>query len=326
MTNSPFALKALHPACAMLIACAAAGAAEYPAKSIRVIVPFPPDSGVDIVARITAPALSATLDKPLVIDNRAGADGVVGAHIAVKAAPDGYTLLMATGGILCVLPLMQSNLPYVPARDFASIAQLAATPNILVTAVSLTARSVKELIALAREKPGAINYASTGKGTGSHLAAELFRVQTGITLVNVPYQGSAAALSYVIAGRVEIFFNNALSALPHVRNGKLHALGVISPERLSIAADIPTIAEAGVPAYAAETWYGLVAPTGTPRAIILRLNNALVRIFQHPDIGARLAADGARVTAGAPRQFADHLATENTKWGTVLKASALSVN
>ena len=142
----------------------------------------------------------------------------------------------------------------------------------------------------------------------------------------MPYQGSAAALSDVIAGRVEIFFNNALSALPHVRNGKLRALGVISPERLSIAADIPTIAEAGVPAYAAETWYGLVAPTGTPRAIILRLNNALVRIFQHPDIGARLAADGARVTAGAPRQFADHLATENTKWGTVLKASALSVN
>ena len=306
-----------------LIFCASiTGAQTYPSKPIRIMVPSAPGGGTDIVTRLISPKLGESLATQLILDNRAGAGGIVGADIAAKSLPDGYTLLMATGGILNVLPIL-GKVPYSTKRDFSPITRVAATPNVLLVPLSMSAKSVSELIALAKAKPGALNYASTGPGTGSHLGGELFKSLAHINIVQVPYQGSPQALADLIGGRVDLFFNNALSAMPQVRSGRLRALAVTSPARLPTASEIPTVAESGVPGFEVETWYGLLVPAGTPRTIINRLNAEVVKVIRLPDVQERLGAEGARTIGNTPEQFSAYLTAESTKWTKVLAGTGI---
>ncbi len=300
--------------------CAAQG---YPSKPVRVIVPFPPGAGVDIVTRSVSPRLGELLGQQLIVDNRAGAGGILGAELAAKAQPDGYTLLMATAGILTVIPNMNSKAPYSVERDFVPVTLIASVPSMLVVHPSLPAKSVKELVALARSKPGAINYASTGNGTLPHLAAELFKAQAKIDMVHVPYKGSAPALTDLLGGQVEVFFGNVLSVIPQVRSGKLRALAVTSVERMPVAPEIPTLAQSGFPGFEAGTWFGLMAPAGTPREIVNRLHAEVVKTLRLPETQERLAGQGATTVGNTPDQFAAYIRTESAKWAKVLKASGV---
>jgi tripartite-type tricarboxylate transporter receptor subunit TctC len=295
----------------------------YPAKPIRLVVPFPPGAGIDILTRLIGQRLGEALGNKLVIDNRAGGSGIAGSEIVAKSSPDGYTLLMATGGILTVLPFLKKNVLYSTIQDFAPITLVAATSNVLVVPPSLPAKSVGELIAMARSRPGTINYASTGIGTGSHLAAELFRLQAQVNIVHVPYQGSAQALTDLIAGRVQIFFNNALSAMPQVRSGKLRALAVTGPVRLAIAPEVPTVAESGLPGFETETWYGMLAPAGTPPALISRLHADVVKVIHLPEVQERFTGEATRAIGNTPGQFRAYILAESTKWQKVLAASGI---
>ena len=300
--------------------CAAQG---YPSKPVRVIVPFPPGAGVDIVTRSVSPRLGELLGQQLIVDNRAGAGGILGAELAAKAPPDGYTLLMATAGILTVIPNMNSKAPYSVERDFVPVTLIASVPSMLVVHPSLPAKSVKELVALARSKPGAINYASTGNGTLPHLAAELFKAQAKIDMVHVPYKGSAPALTDLLGGQVEVFFGNVLSVIPQVRSGTLRALAVTSVERMPVAPETPTLAQSGFPGFEAGPWFGLVAPAGTPREIVNRLHAEVVKTLRLPETQERLAGQGATTVGNTPDQFAAYIRTESAKWAKVLKASGV---
>ena len=290
------------------------------------MVPSTPGGGTDILTRLISPGLGELLGAQLILDNRAGAGGVVGANIAAKSSPDGYTLLMATGGILTVLPIITPDVPYSTKHDFSPITRVAATPNVLLVPLSSPAKSVGELIALAQAKPGALNYASTGPGTGSHLAGELFKFLARITIVQIPYQGSPQVLADLIGGRVDLFFNNALSAMPQVRSGRLRALAVTSPIRLPTASEVPTVAESGLTGLEVETWYGLLAPAGTPRTIITRLHAAVVKVIRLPEVQERLAAEGARPIGHTPEQFNAFITSESTKWAKVLAGTGIRAN
>lgn len=314
-------------AAGLLIGFAVTAAAQaqtpYPGKAIRVIVPFPPGAGVDIVTRAVTPKLGEALGQQLVPDNRAGAGGIVGAELAAKAPPDGYTLLMATAGILTVVPNMSTRVPYSVERDFVPISLVASVPAMLVVHPSMPVRSVKELVALARAKPGAINYASTGNGTLPHLAAEFFKLQAKIDMVHVPYKGSAPAMTDLLGGQVQVFFGNALSAMPQVQTGKLRALAVTSLQRLPAARDVPTMDQSGFPRFEAGTWFGLMAPAGTPREIVDRLHAAVVKTARLPEIQQVLAAQGGSVVGNTPQEFAAYIKSESAKWGRVLQASGV---
>jgi tripartite-type tricarboxylate transporter receptor subunit TctC len=299
-----------------------AGAQGYPTRAVRVIVPFPPGAGVDIVTRIVAPRLGESMGQQIVADNRGGAGGILGAELAAKAPADGYTLLMATAGILTVVPLI-SKVTYNIARDFAPICMVASVPSLLVVHPSMPTRTLKDLVALARAKPGAINYASTGGGTLPHLTAELLRIQAKIEIVHIPYKGSAPAMTDLLGGQVEMFFGNMLSVIPQVRAGKLRALAVTSPERSPAALEVPTVAESGYPGFEANTWFGLLAPVGTPKEIQTRLHTEIVKVLRVPDVQQNLAGQGGVAIGNTPEQFAAYIQSETHKWARVLKASGL---
>jgi tripartite-type tricarboxylate transporter receptor subunit TctC len=301
---------------------AAVHAQNYPAKPVRVIVPFPPGAGVDIVTRIVTPRLSEQMGQQFVADNRAGAGGIVGAEVAAKAPADGYNLLMGTAGLLTVVPIM-SKVSYNVTRDFAPISLVASVPSLLVVHPTLPVKTMKELVALARAKPGTINYASTGSGTLPHLTAELFKLQTGVNIVHIPYKGSAPAMTDLLGGHVEMFFGNMLSVIPQVREGKLRALVITTAQRSPAAPNIPTVAEAGYPGLEAATWFGLLAPTGTPKEMIAKLHDETVKALRHPDTQRMLADQGAISIGNTPEQFAAYLQTETQKWEKVLKASGV---
>lgn len=300
-----------------------ATAQSYPSKAVRVIVPFPPGAGVDIVTRAVSGRLGEALGQQLVIDNRAGAGGIVGAEVAAKAPPDGYTLLMGTAGMLTVVPHLNSRLPYSPERDFAPVSLVASVPSMLVVHPSLPVKSVKDLIALARAKPGVLNYASTGNGTLPHLAAEFFKSQAKVNMVHVAYKGSAPAITDLLSGQVEVFFGNMLSVIPHVRSKRLRALAVTSLKPQAVAKDVPTMAESGFPGFEAGTWFGLLAPAGTPGNIIARLHTDVVKTVHLPDVQERLAGQGATTIGNTPEQFAAYIRSESAKWAKVLKASGV---
>jgi len=308
---------------AFAFAATLAGAQTYPSKAVRVIVPFPPGAGVDIVTRNVSGRLGEALGQQLIVDNRAGAGGIVGAEVAAKAPPDGYTLLMGTAGMLTVVPHINSKLPYSPQRDFAPVSLVASVPSMLVVHPSLPAKSVKELIALARAKPGALNYASTGNGTLPHLAAEFFKSQAKINMVHVAYKGSAPAITDLISGQVEVFFGNILSVIPHVRSGRLRAMAVTSLKPQAVAPDVPTLASAGFPEFEAGTWFGLLAPAGTPQEIINRLHADISKVVHLPDVEKRLAGRGATTIGSTPEQFAAYIKSESAKWAKVLKDSGV---
>src|SRR5258708_2005240 len=289
---------------ASLLLATTAVAQSYPAKPIRLIVPFAAGGGNDNVARLVGKRLSDSLGQPLVIDNRPGAGGVLGAELAAKAAPDGYTLFLGGVGSHAINPNLSDSLLYDPIRDFAPVALLAQAPLVLVVHPSVPADSFKAFVALARSKPGQLNYASNGNGSSSHLAAVMFDSMTGADMAHVPYKGLSPALAGLLSGRVQLMFSRVVAILPHVRAEKLRALAVTGGKRLPSMPDLPTIAESGLPGYEASSWYGVLAPVGTPREIVARLNAELVKALAQPEGRASLLAEGAEPIGRTPEQRA----------------------
>jgi len=277
-------------------------ASDYPNRPIRIIVPFTPGSANDIIARIVSPKLAERWGRPVVIDNRPSAGGIVGCTIIAEAAPDGHTL-MVTGSNFAGSAALYSKLPYDPVRDFAGVTQFASTPLVLVVAPTLGAKSVKELIALAREKPDQLNYGSTGLGSGPHYGAELFKLVAGIKAVHVPYRGSPESLTDLMAGRVHFILSPVLAATPLVRGGRVLALGVTTTYRAQALPDVPTIAEAGLPAFEYQGWYGMLAPGKTPRKLVNLLSAEVGKILDMPEIKERIASQGAIAKASSPEAF-----------------------
>jgi tripartite-type tricarboxylate transporter receptor subunit TctC len=299
-----------------------AQAQQYPTKPVRLVVPAAPGGGTDITARIIAPKLSEQLGQQVVVENRAGAGTMIGSEAVARAAPDGYTLLMGIS-TLAINPAMYKKVPYDALKDFAPISQVVSLPNVLVTHPSLPVKSVKELVAFARARPGQLNYASAGVGTNPHLSMELFLAMTGLKMTHVPYKGAGPGLVDTVAGHVSVMTPSIISGLPHVRGGRLRALGVTSAKRAGGVPDIPTIAEAGVPGYDAVQWFGVLAPTTTPRAIVVRLHGEIVRVLQAADVKGRLSGDGADPVGSSPEEFAAFLRAETAKWAKVVKDAGI---
>jgi len=302
---------------------AAPFAAAYPDRPLRLIVPSLAGGGTDTTTRIIAPKLAEYLGQQIVIDNRGGMSGNLGAELASRAAPDGYTLL-ATFASHASNPAVIKNTPYDLERDFAPISMTVIVPNLLYSHPSLPAKNVKELIAFARTRPGQLSYASAGVGSTSHLAMELFLSMTGLKMLHVPYKGASQAAIDVMAGHLPMTFGNIMNALPHTKTGRIRALGVTSAKRVSAAADIPTIAEAGLPGYEAVQWYGLLAPAGTPRDIVLKLHAGVVKALQDAAVKKRFIDDGAEPAASAsPEDFSTLIRVEIAKWAKVVKAAGI---
>src|SRR5437016_11299545 len=301
----------------------AALAQDYPTKPIRLIVPFAAGGGNDNVARLVGKHLSDSLGQPLVIDNRPGAGGALGAEVAARAAPDGYTLFLGGVGSHAVNPNLNDSLPYDPIRDFAPVALLAQAPLVLVVHPSVPAASFKAFVALARARPGQLNYASNGNGSSSHLAAVMFDSMTGVDMVHVPYKGLSPALTDLLSGRVQLMFSSVVAILPHVKAGKLRGLAVTGSRRLASMPNLPTIAESGVPGYEASSWYGVLAPAGTPREIVARLNAELVKALEQPEVRTSLLAEGAEPIGGTPEQFAAHIRSEKERLGKLIRKAKI---
>ena len=297
-----------------------AAAQAYPSKSIRMVVPFPAGGGIDTVARVIAPKLAESLGQPVIIDNRVGASGTVGTEAVAKAAPDGYTLL-ATFASHAQNASLYPKLGYDTVKDFAPVTLIATVPNILVINPSLPVKTVKELVALAKKHPDEILYASIGNGTPAHLSAELFNSMAGIRMTHVPYKGAAASIVALISGETQLTFTTVLVAMPHIKSGRLRALGVASLKRSTVLPDVPTIDEAGVRGYESNAWYGLLAPARTPQPILDQLHRETVKTLQNNDVRDNLKGQGAEPVGNAPREFAVIIADEIEKWRRVVLAT-----
>ncbi len=313
----------------MLLAAAGQVAAQaaYPARSVRFIVPYPPGSGTDIVARMLGQKLAESWGQQVLVDNRPGAGAIIGVDAIAKAAPDGYTIGIADNGPLAINPALYPKLPYNPLRDFAPVTLVANLPFILVVHPSVAANSVAELVALAKARPGQINYASVGNGSAVHLATELLKTRAGIDLVHVPYKGSAPALNGVLSGEAQVMFVNLLSSLQLVKAGKLRALATGTPKRLLAMPDLPTVAEAGVAGYEYLAWFGVVAPAATPRPVIERLNADLRRVIALPEIRDRMINQGGmEPVGGSAESFAALIPAEIEHWGKLVRETGARVD
>lgn len=297
----------------------------YPVKPIRVLVPFAPGGSSDIQARLVGAKLAEAWGQPVIIDNRAGAGGIAAADIGAHALPDGYTLFMGHIGTQAANPALYRSLPYSDT-DFAPVVMTVTQPMVLIVPPKSAANSVQELIALARTTPGKLDYASAGNGSPNHLAAELFKTMTKIDLVHVPYKGSAPAEIDIMAGRVALFFDTMLSAIPFVKDGRVKALAVTGPKRSAALPAVPTVAESGVPGYAFQTWNGFFVPAGTPPAIIARLNGEIARILRSPEIEKRLTGEGADIAAGTPEAFGAFVRSERQKLARVIKEAGIRID
>lgn len=306
---------------ALIFAIAPAAAAQgYPSKAIRFVVPFAPGGGTDIIGRVVAQALNETLGQPVVVDNRGGAGSTLGTEIVAKSPADGYTILF--GNIsLAFNATLYTKLRYDTLRDLAPISLSAVQPNILVIHPGIPAKSLKEFIELARANPGKYNYASAGVGAGTHLAAELLKLQTKINIVHVPYKGTGPALTDLLGGQVSMMVSTFASALPHVKSGRMRALGVTTAKRSPAAPDVPTLIEGGVAGYDYSTWYGLLAPAGTPKAVIDRLHDSNRKLLARDDIRQKLESQGVDPIHNTPAEFSAYLKSETEKWGKVVKAT-----
>jgi tripartite-type tricarboxylate transporter receptor subunit TctC len=305
------------------LACAQAAAQPaYPARPVRFIVPSAAGGGTDIIARAISVKLGERLGQQFVVDNRPGAGQMIGIELAAKSPADGYTILMAAS-TLAINPVMYKQVPYDPVRDFAPITQAATLPNVLAVHPSLPVKSVAELVAYAKENPGKLNFASAGIGTSPQMSIELLKSMTGIDMVHIPYKGTAPGVVDLLAGQVLVMAPNVLTALPHIKSGKLRALAVTSAKRSEALPEVPTVAEAGVPGYDSTQWYGVLAPSGTPREIVARLHDAIVRALRDPEVGKRLAADGAEAVGSSPEEFAAFIKSEGEKWAKVAAAAGI---
>ncbi len=302
---------------------AAAHAQVYPVKPIRMIVAYPPGGGTDIVGRTLAQKLGESLGQGVVVENRGGASGNIGTELAARAAPDGYTILMGNVAPNAINVSLFKELPFDPVADFAPVSLVASTPNILVVHPSTRARTVKEVIALAKAKPGAFNFASAGVGSSSHLAGELFRILAGADIVHVPYKGAGPAMVDVLSGQVQLYFATMPAAMPHVKTGKLAPVAVTSARRSQALPDLPTIAESGVPAYEASTWYGVLAPAHTPSAVVARLHGDIAKILADAALHARLADQGFDPVGNSPEEFGAYIKSEILKWGKVIRDAGI---
>lgn len=317
----------LLAACALSIGTPAL-AQSWPDRPVRLVVPFPPGGINDLVARISGQRLSEQIQQPVIIDNRVGAGGTLGLGIAARANPDGYTLAFGATSTVAVSPALYRDLPYDPLRAFAPIAGLATVPSVVLVNPTLAATSLKDLIALARARPGALNYASAGAGTSQHMGAELLKTMARIDMVHVPYKGGAAAIADLIGGQVQVQIEPLPTALPHVRSGKVRALAVTSPQRLAVLADLPTVAEAAsLPGYDLMIWFGLLAPAGTPAPVVRRLADEVGRMLSAPEVRERFAQQGADpMPRQSPEQFGAFIEKEIRRWAEVVKRSGARVD
>ena len=302
------------------VLCAFAGMAiaqQYPSKPIKIVVPYPPGGFNDTLGRTLGAKFTEAWGQPAVVENKPGANTMIGNDFVAKSPPDGHTLLVVAFPF-AVAPSLLRNMPYDTVKDFAPVALAAQSPNLLVVNPSLPVKSVGELIALAKAKPNSLSYASTGNGSSNHISMELFKSLAGVQIVHIPYKGSAPAVTDLLGGQVHLMFDNVPNVLPHVKAGKLTALGQTGVKRSALISDIPTVAEAGVPGYEVTVWFGLVAPAGTPREVIQKLNAEMLRILAMPDVRERFLAQGVEPAGGTPEQFGEHIRAQMAKWAKVV--------
>ena len=301
------------------LACAPIAARARSARPLRIIVPFTPGGSTDILARAIAPKLGAALGQNVIVENRPGAGGSLGAAEAAKSEPDGSTLLMGHIGTLAVNPSIYPKLPYDPVKSFVPVAYVARVPNVLAVSVASPIKTLKDLVEAARARPGALSYSSGGNGSAAHITFEYLKLKAGLFMLHIPYRGTAASVTDVIAGQVSCTFTGAPAVLPLVRSGRLRALAVSSSQRLSVAPEVPTVAESGYPGFEADQWYGLVAPAGTPPALVARLNAEVNKALAMPDVAQQLAVEGAVAVPGTPAAFGDLIRREIPRWAAVVK-------
>jgi len=325
MRNRTLVAALLAVALPVTAAAAQSSAPNYPNKPIRIVVPQSAGGSTDLTARLIAQKLSGALGQTVIVDNRPGAGSILGTDLVAKATPDGYTLLVVASSIT-INPSLHRKLPFDPVRDLAPVTQLSAFPNMLVVHPSFPVKTVRDLIALAKAKPGEINYGSSGTGTGTHLSAELFKYMTGVDMVHVPYKGGGPAVIALISGQVQLNFATIPSVLPHVRSEKLRAVAVTTIKRSPAAPQVPTIAESGVPGYDHGPWNGMLAPAKTPQAIIAKLNAEVAKIVHLPETAGALLHDGAEPVGNTSEEFAAVIRTETAKWAKVIKAAGIKAD
>jgi tripartite-type tricarboxylate transporter receptor subunit TctC len=318
-------LKWLCAVAALALALPAA-AQGYPSKPIRFVVPYPAGGPLDTVARLLAQKVSESTRQPVVVDNKPGAGGNIGADIVAKSPPDGYTILMGAVATHAINPTLYASIPYDPVRDFTPVTQVASTPNVLVVNPAVPANDVKGFIAYARANPGKLNFGSGSTGSAGHLAGELFNAQAGVKMTHVPYKGAAPAMQDLLGGRIELMFDNLASSLAQVKAGKVRALAVTTARRSGLAPDLPTIAESGLPEFDISTWFGVFAPAGVPRDVVDRLHAEFTRALAAPDVREKMLALGAEPVGNRPEEFAAYIRREAEKYARVIKASGAKVD
>jgi len=308
-----------------LLASGGAVAQQYPVKPVRIVVGFTPGGGNDVISRLVASNLTTAFGRQFVVENRPGAGGMIAAELVAKSPPDGYTLFLAGVATHGINPNLQKNIPYDPIKDFDPVSLIASAPALLAVHPSLPVRTVKQFIALAKARPGQLNYASSGHGSSSQLAAELFNSMAGTKIQHVPYKGIGAASTDLLSGQVQVMFNAAAALLVHTRSGRMRALGIGSLQRIQAIPDIPTLSESGVPGYQSGSWYGFVVPAGTPRAIIDRLSRETAAAVKSPDISSKLSAEANLVIGSSPEEFSAHIKGELARIGKVIRAAGITL-
>jgi tripartite-type tricarboxylate transporter receptor subunit TctC len=322
MMNWSMSARAAAAVFALCGAAAGASAQSYPTKPVRVIVPFPAAGGTDLFARAVAQKLSGTLGQQVIVDNRSGAGGMIGCELVAKAPPDGYTLLITSSSTHVISPHITRKPPYDAIRDFTPISLLASAPNLLVVHPSVPARTVRELVALAKSQPGQLNYASNGAGTLSHLTGELFKLKTGAQFVHIPYKGGPPALIDLVSGQVSMLFTAVPTASVHMRAGRLRAIALTGEKRLLTLKEVPTVSET-IPGFESSQWWGMFGPAGLPAELVTRLNGEVEKILRAPEVRARFASDGADALGGSASEFAAFFKTDFEKWGKVAKQAGI---
>jgi len=294
---------------------------NYPAKTVRLVVPFTPGGSTDILGRVVAQRLTETWGQQVVVDNRPGAGGTIGVELVAKAAPDGYTLVMGHIGTFGVNPSLYPKLPYDAVKDFAPVSLVALVPNMLAVHPSMPVKTVKEFVAFSRARPGQLNYGSGGNGSAAHLAVEYLKLVAKLDIVHIPYKGTAPMITDLIGGQLSLTITGVPPLLQHVRGGRLRALGVATSKRIDLLPDLPTIAEAGVPGYEATQWYGVLAPAATPKEIVAKINADIVKSLRRPDTAEKMSGEGAQPVGSSPGEFGEHIRAEIQRWAKVIKAA-----